>query len=109
VTGKPRRWEIGQITKFILFIGPVSSIFDYTTFFAMLYLFGCWDPSRAPAFQTGWFVESLMTQTLNFIERLRPEIWNTHPPVIQNHFDHPGGYIHLHAEHEAATAEKVSF
>ena len=34
MTGKPRRWEIGQITKFILFIGPVSSIFDYTTFFA---------------------------------------------------------------------------
>jgi P-type Mg2+ transporter len=63
-TAKPRRWEIGQITKFILFIGPISSIFDYTTFFVMLYLFGCWDPSRAPVFQTGWFVESLMTQTL---------------------------------------------
>jgi P-type Mg2+ transporter len=63
-TAKPRRWEIGQITKFILFIGPVSSIFDYTTFFVMLYLFGCWDPSRASVFQTGWFVESLITQTL---------------------------------------------
>jgi Mg2+-importing ATPase len=63
-TAKPRRWEIGQITKFILFIGPISSIFDYTTFFVMLYLFGCWDPSRAPVFQTGWFVESLITQTL---------------------------------------------
>jgi P-type Mg2+ transporter len=63
-TAKPRRWEIGQITKFILLIGPISSIFDYTTFFVMLYLFGCWDPSHAPVFQTGWFVESLMTQTL---------------------------------------------
>jgi magnesium-transporting ATPase (P-type) len=63
-TAKPRRWEIGQITKFILCIGPISSIFDYTTYFVMLYLFGCWDPSRAPVFQTGWFVESLITQTL---------------------------------------------
>ena len=63
-TAKPRTWEIGAITRFILFIGPVSSIFDYTTYFVMLYLFHCWDVSRAPLFQTGWFVESLMTQTL---------------------------------------------
>ena len=52
------------ITRFILFIGPCSSIFDYTTFFIMLYVFGCWDPARASLFQTGWFVESLLTQTL---------------------------------------------
>jgi Mg2+-importing ATPase len=63
-TAKPRTWEIGAITRFILFIGPISSVFDYTTYFVMLYLFHCWDPSRAPVFQTGWFVESLMTQTL---------------------------------------------
>ncbi len=61
---RPRPWNIGEIRRFILCIGPISSIFDYTTFFAMLYLFKCWDPSRAPLFQTGWFVESLMTQTL---------------------------------------------
>ena len=61
---RPRPWDIGEIKRFILFIGPISSIFDYTTFFVMLYLFKCWDPSRAPLFQTGWFVESLMTQTL---------------------------------------------
>ena len=60
----PRPWNIGEIRRFILCIGPISSIFDYTTFFVMLYLFKCWDPSRAPLFQTGWFVESLMTQTL---------------------------------------------
>src|SRR6185295_17917291 len=41
-----------------------SSIFDYSTFFVMLWFFGCWDPSRASLFQTGWFVESLVTQTL---------------------------------------------
>jgi len=61
---KPRPWHIGDIKKFVLFIGPISSIFDYTTFFVMLYVFGCWDPARASLFQTGWFVESLITQTL---------------------------------------------
>jgi P-type Mg2+ transporter len=63
-TAQPRTWEIGAITRFILFVGPISSIFDYTTFFVMLFVFHCWDPSKAPLFQTGWFVESLMTQTL---------------------------------------------
>jgi Mg2+-importing ATPase len=61
---RPRPWNIEEIRRFILFIGPISSIFDYTTFFVMLYVFHCWDPSRARLFQTGWFVESLMTQTL---------------------------------------------
>jgi len=60
----PRPWNIDEIKRFILFIGPISSIFDYTTFFVMLYVFHCWDPTRASVFQTGWFVESLMTQTL---------------------------------------------
>ena len=63
-TAKPRPWHIGDIKKFVLFIGPISSIFDYTTFFVMLYVFECWDPARASLFQTGWFVESLITQTL---------------------------------------------
>jgi len=60
----PRPWKIDEIRRFILFIGPISSIFDYSTFFVMLWVFHCWDPSRASLFQTGWFVESLMTQTL---------------------------------------------
>jgi P-type Mg2+ transporter len=63
-TAHPRPWHLDEITRFILFIGPVSSIFDYTTYFVMLYFFDCWNPSRASLFQTGWFVESLMTQTL---------------------------------------------
>jgi len=59
---KPRQWTIGKILRFILCIGPISSIFDYLTFFMMLYVFNCW---HNPAlFQTGWFVESLFTQTL---------------------------------------------
>jgi Mg2+-importing ATPase len=61
---RPRPWDIGEIRRFILYIGPISSIFDYTTFFVMLWIFHCWNPSRASLFQTGWFVESLMTQTL---------------------------------------------
>ena len=59
---KPRRWDISGIFKFMLFIGPVSSIFDYATYAMMLVVFGAW--SNAPLFQTGWFVESLLTQTL---------------------------------------------
>ena len=43
---KPRPWLIDEITRFILFIGPISSIFDYTTFFVMLYVFGCWDNEK---------------------------------------------------------------
>lgn len=70
---KPRPWSMNAIARFILFIGPCSSIFDYSTFFIMLYVFGCWVPtgaseeqlrSSASLFQTGWFVESLLTQTL---------------------------------------------
>ena len=68
---KPRPWDMKQLTRFIVFIGPCSSIFDYTTYLMMLYVFNCWDTSTPEAeahsaslFQTGWFVESLLTQTL---------------------------------------------
>jgi Mg2+-importing ATPase len=68
---KPRPWDMKQLTRFIVFIGPCSSIFDYTTYFMMLYIFNCWNISTPQAaahskslFQTGWFVESLLTQTL---------------------------------------------
>ncbi len=67
----PRRWDLAELTRFVLFIGPCSSIFDYTTYLMMLYIFDCWNVSTAQAaahsaslFQTGWFVESLLTQTL---------------------------------------------
>lgn len=59
---KPRQWKISGIQKFILFIGPLSSIFDYLTFFIMLYVFDCWN--NPALFHTGWFVESIFTQTL---------------------------------------------
>ncbi len=82
---KPRPWNMGEIAKFIIFIGPLSSIFDYTTYCLMWFYFKCNNlglppPSflagrfhanaaadatyAAALFHTGWFVESLMTQTL---------------------------------------------
>ena len=70
---KPRRWNIASIRNFMLFIGPISSIFDYATFFLMLYFFNCQlakdvanpdGTTQAALFHTGWFVESLLTQTL---------------------------------------------
>ena len=84
---KPRKWDIGNIQKFMMFVGPTSSIFDYTTFALMLFFFKCHDLGlKAPAelfhrfpeganivpdqtyaaalFHSGWFVESIITQTL---------------------------------------------
>lgn len=59
---KPRAWRIDEIRRFILYIGPISSIFDYIMFFVLLYVFDCW--TNPELFHTGWFVESLFTQTL---------------------------------------------
>jgi Mg2+-importing ATPase len=59
---RPRTWAIDRILRFILFIGPISSIFDYVTFFMMLYVFNCWQ--NPTLFHTGRFVESIFTQTL---------------------------------------------
>ena len=58
----PRRWDIDTIMRFMLVLGPVSSVFDYVTFATMIWVFGAWD--KPALFQTGWFVESLLTQTL---------------------------------------------
>ncbi|GCE20550.1 magnesium-translocating P-type ATPase [Dictyobacter kobayashii] len=57
---KPQHWDIGLIRNFMIFIGPISSIFDFLTFFLMLQVFH----ASAVLFHTGWFVESLATQTL---------------------------------------------
>ncbi len=59
---KPKRLDVGYIRNFMLFFGPISSVFDFLTFFVMLTLF---DAIHKPSlFQTAWFVESLSTQTL---------------------------------------------
>jgi Mg2+-importing ATPase len=57
---KPQRWNIGLIRDFMVCIGPISSIYDFLTFFMLLWVF----QASAPLFHTGWFVESLATQTL---------------------------------------------
>ena len=74
-TKTPRKWNIGNIKKFMIFIGPISSIFDYATYFLMLFFFKCFQytsPNILPSlktyyenlFHTGWFVESILTQTM---------------------------------------------
>ena len=57
---KPQKWNVGVIRRFMLWIGPVSSLYDFLTFFVLLRFFH----ASAPLFHTGWFVESLATQTL---------------------------------------------
>lgn len=60
----PRKWQSTGITRFMFFIGPVSSIFDYATFLLMFYVFAADSPEKQSLFQTGWFVEGLLSQTL---------------------------------------------
>jgi P-type Mg2+ transporter len=57
---RPRRWDIRIIRNFMLYIGPISSLYDFLTFGALLWLF----QAGEALFHTGWFVESLATQTL---------------------------------------------
>ena len=61
---RPRKWQVGDIGRFMLCIGPISSIFDLTTFAVMWYVFGASTVDRQSLFQTGWFVEGLLSQTL---------------------------------------------
>ncbi len=60
---KPKRLDISYIRNFMIFFGPISSIFDFFTFFIMIQLFSAYIPFE-PLFQTAWFIESLCTQTL---------------------------------------------
>jgi Mg2+-importing ATPase len=61
---EPRRWDISHIAKFMVVLGPISSIFDYITFAVMYFGFGANTEATAPLFQTAWFVESILTQTI---------------------------------------------
>ncbi len=60
----PQRWNPSDIGRFMLFFGPVSSVFDVTTFLVMWFVFGANSPEHQTLFQSGWFIEGLMTQTL---------------------------------------------
>ena len=61
---KPRNWDANSLVVFMLFIGPISSIFDYITFGMLWFYFGANSMENASFFQTGWFIEGLVTQTL---------------------------------------------
>ena len=61
---RPRKWELESVARYIFTIGPISSIFDYLTFALMWFVFKCNTPEHASLFQTAWFVESLLSQTL---------------------------------------------
>lgn len=61
---KPRRWDATDLKRFMIFIGPISSIFDITTFLLMWYIFKCTTAEHQSLFQSGWFIEGLLSQTL---------------------------------------------
>jgi Mg2+-importing ATPase len=61
---RPRAWKANDIGRFMLFIGPISSVFDITTFMVLWWVFGANGPEHASFFQSGWFVEGLASQTL---------------------------------------------
>lgn len=61
---KPQKWDAGGISRFMLFIGPISSIFDYATFAVMWVVFKANMPEHQSLFQSGWFIEGLLSQTL---------------------------------------------
>jgi Mg2+-importing ATPase len=60
----PRKWDAGDIGRFMVWIGPVSSVFDITTFWLMWHYFGAHDVAHQSLFQSGWFIEGLLSQTL---------------------------------------------
>jgi Mg2+-importing ATPase len=61
---KPQKWNAGGISRFMLFIGPISSVFDYATFAIMFFVFKANTPEHQSLFQSGWFIEGLLSQTL---------------------------------------------
>ncbi|WP_217351243.1 magnesium-translocating P-type ATPase [Azoarcus sp. DN11] len=61
---QPQRWQPGDIGRFMMFFGPISSIFDITTFAMMWFVFGATTPEQQTLFQSGWFIVGLLTQTL---------------------------------------------
>src|SRR5664280_2677747 len=75
----PRKWDAGGIARFMVFIGPISSIFDVVTFWLMWHVFGANTVEKQSLFQSGWFVVGLLTQTL-IVHMIRTQ----HIPFIQS-------------------------
>ncbi|PUA17210.1 magnesium-translocating P-type ATPase [Glaciimonas sp. PCH181] len=61
---KPQRWDPKEIGRFMIFFGPISSIFDIATFALLWYIFGANTNEHQTLFQSGWFIEGLLSQTL---------------------------------------------
>lgn len=82
---RPRQWNAGTIATFMLCIGPISSIFDITTFWVMWHVFGANTLAEQSLFQSGWFVVGLLTQTL-IVHMIRTEkipfVQSTAAPVV---------------------------
>ncbi len=79
LVARPVRWDVGLIEKFMLVFGPVSSLFDVLTFYALLHLFH----ADASQFQTGWFMESITTQIfVVFAIRTRRLFYRSRPRLL---------------------------
>jgi Mg2+-importing ATPase len=76
---KPRKWDAGGIARFMVFIGPISSIFDIVTFLVMWNVFGANTVEKQSLFQSGWFIVGLLTQTI-IVHMIRTQ----HIPFIQS-------------------------
>jgi Mg2+-importing ATPase len=76
---RPSHWDIAFIRRFMIFFGPLSSVFDFATFAVMLWIFH----AGAAEFRSGWFVESLATQTLVIfaIRTRRIPFFRSHPSL----------------------------
>lgn len=61
---KPRKWDASDLSRFMIYIGPISSVFDIITYLVMWYVFGCTSADNQALFQSGWFIEGLLSQTL---------------------------------------------
>ena len=75
----PRKWDAAGIARFMIFIGPISSIFDIVTFFVMWHVFLANSVEHQSLFQSGWFIEGLLTQTL-IVHMIRTQ----HVPFIES-------------------------
>ncbi|MGJ4899163.1 magnesium-translocating P-type ATPase [Bradyrhizobium oligotrophicum] len=76
---QPRKWDAGGVARFMVFIGPISSIFDIVTFIVMWHVFGADSVEKQSLFQSGWFVVGLLTQTL-IVHMIRTQ----HIPFVQS-------------------------
>ncbi|MGE0521376.1 MAG: cation transporting ATPase C-terminal domain-containing protein, partial [Candidatus Binatia bacterium] len=75
---RPQRWDMGLIRRFMVVIGPLSSLYDFLTFFVLLRIFRFGET----LFHTGWFLESLATQTLVlFVIRTAGRPWSNRPSL----------------------------